>query len=328
MRSGRNNTPQRKCVGLDTIINIESQCRKRRITRGANIQGGLPQGFLGNTQVRILPFPHGLNLIERGQCARRIEVVHNGEVFIEPRKYQNSEIQSRIFHSQRGFLKILLLLLVLDLRFDDVTARDLTQALLLPGDIQESLSLLKGLLRRRVLPLRRDEAVVIFRDRDHEPALRDFHLRIREGFGGLRAAITCIEERVGSNVLVDNCPGSIDVDAIIRDKPAARSDSVALCAQILRGVADAREKRRFRLKLVLTGHCRVRYCRLNMHIEIFRPVQRVLQRDDRRRSRLSRRLNELQRGTSFGVLRESAKNSQNADYECTRPTSHAYLLLL
>ena len=80
---------------------------------------------------------------------------------------------------------------------------------------------------------------------------------------------------------------------VVGHKPAAGSHTISLRSEILRGVRNRRKKRGFRLKPIFTSNHSVGKRQVVLRIDLFRAIQRILQRDDRRRRRRSLRLHEL-----------------------------------
>ena len=140
-----------------------------------------------------------------------------------------------------GFLEDLSLLLVLNPRFQDVGDRNLAGAFQPLRILEKQLRSLSGLLGCCVFPLGRDESVVILRHGHHKPTLRDFNFGIRESHSGVGSANIGLLERICSDVFMADGPRAIDVNSVVGDKPAAGSNAVALCAEILSRTTDRRQ---------------------------------------------------------------------------------------
>src|SRR5262249_35108431 len=152
--------------------------------------------------------------------------VDDSEILIQPGKQKNRKIYTRILHGKRRFLESGPLLLVLDLRFDNVGVRNLTGILLSLGYIHKTLCGLKGLLDRGVLALTRDQSVIVLRDSDRKTALRHFDLCKSQSLRGVRATDTGLVERIRIEFLVSDALLAVHMHTVIGHVPAARQDAI------------------------------------------------------------------------------------------------------
>ena len=108
--------------------------------------------------------------------------------------------------------------------------RDLPRGLLLLSYFQKTLCLLEGLLGGCIFPLRGDQRVVVSGHSHGQPALRDFDPGRGQRFSSLRPPIAAFVKEVWIDVLMDDSPGAVDMDAVVRHKPAAWQLAVSLRA--------------------------------------------------------------------------------------------------
>ncbi len=131
----------------------------------------------GGAQLGIVLLRHLLHFGNRRQHRRSRKIVHQGEILKEIGEQQYCQIQACILFAELRILKGALLIIGLDLRLDDVGARDLAALLQFAAVVQEVLGFVGGRLRALCLALRGQESVERPHHGDDQPAGRDL------GFG-------------------------------------------------------------------------------------------------------------------------------------------------
>src|SRR5215475_1961532 len=308
-----NSAFQSKRICLDTVNAVDRERRQVSLAGSPHIETCLLQRLLGSSKIRVLPLRGGLEVGKRRQRPRRIEIVNNREIFVQRGKQQYGKIEPRIFHRQSRFLERGSLLLILNLRFDDIGVRSLPGLFLPLRHVQKALSALQRVLGGRVLSLVCGQRVIVARDGDRQPALCDFDLRQCNSLRGFRAADIGLHECVGIELLMQDAPLAINVHTVIGDKTAAWQDAVSLRTEVLCRVAYGRQQRLLRLRAILARRCRIRDSRLNIEVELLRSFQRILEREYQRGRRFSLRVGQLQRLWRSDVLPVQRKHKENTD---------------
>src|SRR5258708_2225010 len=124
-------------IGVDPEEIIERQRREISAASHRDSERLLPDSRLGGADVRAVLRRQALDLFERRQRRRSLQIVDNRVVPSKIREQNNSESDPCFFNGDLRFLSVALALRELYLRLYDVRVRHFAALFLLLGDVGE-----------------------------------------------------------------------------------------------------------------------------------------------------------------------------------------------